>query len=63
MYETLWRHFSPLGDIDDLNVIPTKGVSFIRYIIYIYFKDIKIDVKQNLQKKQWIHKHQINKNV
>ncbi|CAD8140610.1 unnamed protein product [Paramecium pentaurelia] len=31
MYDTLWRHFSPLGDIDDLNVIPAKGVSFIRY--------------------------------
>lgn len=34
MYETLWRHFSPLGDIDDLNVIPTKGVSFIRYLLF-----------------------------
>lgn len=31
MYDILWRHFSPLGDIDDLNVIAAKGVSFIRY--------------------------------
>ena len=34
MYDTLWRHFSPLGDIDDLNVIPAKGVSFIRYLLF-----------------------------
>ncbi|KAM3147266.1 hypothetical protein pb186bvf_000517 [Paramecium bursaria] len=31
MYEMLWRHFSVFGDIDDLNVIPIKGVSFIRF--------------------------------
>lgn len=60
MYDVLWRHFSPLGDIDDLNVIPTKGVSFIRYINtfnIIINKDINIDVKLNLLKKLWILKH------
>ena len=31
MYEILWRHFSVWGDIEDLNVITTKGVSFVRY--------------------------------
>jgi len=31
MYEILWRHFSIWGDIEDITVVTTKGVSFVRY--------------------------------
>jgi len=31
MYEILWRHFSPWGDIEDINLHPGKGVAFIKY--------------------------------
>jgi len=31
MYEILWRHFSPFGEIEDINIQPGKGVAFIRF--------------------------------
>ena len=31
MYEILWRHFSPWGDIEDINVHPGKAEAFIKY--------------------------------
>ena len=31
MYEILWRHFSPWGDIEDINVHPGKAEATIRY--------------------------------
>ena len=31
MYEILWRHFSPWGDIEDINLHPGKGVAFNKY--------------------------------
>ena len=30
MYEILWRHFSVWGEIEDINLIPGKGVAFVR---------------------------------
>jgi len=32
MYEILWRHFSPWGDIEDINLHPGKGVAYIKYV-------------------------------
>lgn len=31
MYEIIWRHFSPFGDIEDINIIPGRGMSFIKF--------------------------------
>jgi hypothetical protein len=31
MYEILWRHFQCLGEIEDINFLPNKGVAFIKY--------------------------------
>jgi len=31
MYEILWRHFSPWGDIEDINLHPGKGTAYIKY--------------------------------
>ena len=30
-YEILWRHFSPWGEIEDINLHPGKGLAYIRY--------------------------------
>jgi len=31
MYEILYRHFSPWGDIEDISLLPNKTFAFIRY--------------------------------
>lgn len=31
MYEILWRNFSVWGEIEDINLVPNKGIAFIRY--------------------------------
>lgn len=31
MYEIMWRHFSVWGEIEDINLVPNKGIAFIRY--------------------------------
>jgi len=31
MYEVLWRHFSAWGEIEDINLMPGKGLAFVRY--------------------------------
>ena len=31
MYEVLWRHFSVWGEIEDINLLPGRGIAFIKY--------------------------------
>ena len=31
MYEILWRHFHIWGDIEDINILPNRGLAFIRF--------------------------------
>ena len=31
MYDIFWRHFSVFGEIEDINIIVSKGIAFVRY--------------------------------
>jgi hypothetical protein len=37
VYECLWRHFGMFGDVEDIFVIPSSCVAYIRYGLCKYF--------------------------